>query len=132
LIENLGALVNLEELWLGKNKITKLEVCFNFNNGRHKANTEQNLDKLRKLRILSIQSNRITKLEGLDSLTELEEFYISNNGIKKLEGLENNVCSSVLGSKGLLKMLRTEKTYHNRRLKQLHTDYREPISFDAT
>jgi protein phosphatase 1 regulatory subunit 7 len=25
-IENLEALVNLEELWLGKNKITKLEV----------------------------------------------------------------------------------------------------------
>lgn len=25
-IENLDALVNLEELWLGKNKITKLEV----------------------------------------------------------------------------------------------------------
>ena len=26
-IENLDALVNLEELWLGKNKITKLEAC---------------------------------------------------------------------------------------------------------
>lgn len=25
-IENLDTLVNLEELWLGKNKITKLEV----------------------------------------------------------------------------------------------------------
>ena len=25
-IENLDALVNLEELWLGKNKISKLEV----------------------------------------------------------------------------------------------------------
>ena len=27
-IENLDALANLEELWLGKNKITKLEVGF--------------------------------------------------------------------------------------------------------
>ena len=27
-IENLDTLVNLEELWLGKNKIMKLEVCF--------------------------------------------------------------------------------------------------------
>ena len=26
-IENLDALVNLEELWLGKNKIAKLEVA---------------------------------------------------------------------------------------------------------
>ena len=26
-IENLDTLVNLEELWLGKNKIMKLEVC---------------------------------------------------------------------------------------------------------
>jgi protein phosphatase 1 regulatory subunit 7 len=27
-IENLDALINLEELWLGKNKIIKLEVCY--------------------------------------------------------------------------------------------------------
>lgn len=27
-IEGLENLVNLEELWLGKNKIVKLEVCF--------------------------------------------------------------------------------------------------------
>ena len=26
-LEGLEALVNLEELWVGKNKITKLEVC---------------------------------------------------------------------------------------------------------
>ena len=26
-IENLDALVNLEELWLGKNKLSKIEVC---------------------------------------------------------------------------------------------------------
>ncbi|KAG9050097.1 hypothetical protein FS837_007620 [Tulasnella sp. UAMH 9824] len=73
-IENLDALVNLEELWLGKNKITKLE----------------NLSALQKLRILSIQSNRIVKLEGLENLTELEELYISHNGLERLEGLDNN------------------------------------------
>ncbi|KIO34598.1 hypothetical protein M407DRAFT_240458 [Tulasnella calospora MUT 4182] len=73
-IENLDALVNLEELWLGKNKITKLE----------------NLSGLHKLRILSIQSNRIVKLEGLEDLTELEELYISHNGVERLEGLDNN------------------------------------------
>jgi protein phosphatase 1 regulatory subunit 7 len=68
-------LVNLEELWLGKNKITKL----------------QNLSALSSLRILSIQSNRITAIEGLDELHNLEELYLSHNGVKKIEGLEKNV-----------------------------------------
>jgi protein phosphatase 1 regulatory subunit 7 len=40
---------------------------------------------------LSIQSNRITKIEGLESLTALEELYLSHNGLTKIEGLENNV-----------------------------------------
>ena len=57
---------------MGKNKIRKLE----------------NLN-LPNLTILSIQSNRITKLEGLDALVNLEEFYISDNGLKKIEGLDN-------------------------------------------
>ena len=51
----------------------------------------QNLGALKNLRILSIQSNRITKIEGLESLENLEEFYISHNGIQRIEGLENNV-----------------------------------------
>jgi Leucine Rich repeats (2 copies) len=51
----------------------------------------QNLSTLQRLRILSIQSNRITKLEGLDSLISLEELYISHNGLTKIEGLEHNV-----------------------------------------
>ncbi|KAM5538539.1 hypothetical protein V8D89_007872 [Ganoderma adspersum] len=74
-LEGLEGLVNLEELWVGKNKITKLE----------------NLGAVKKLRILSIQSNRITKIEGLESLENLEEFYISHNGVQRIEGLENNV-----------------------------------------
>ncbi|KAG9016641.1 hypothetical protein FRB90_002708 [Tulasnella sp. 427] len=69
------ALVNLEELWLGKNKIIKLE----------------NLAHLCKLRILSIQSNRIVKLEGLEGLVDLEELYISHNGLERLEGLDKNM-----------------------------------------
>ncbi|OAX41182.1 L domain-like protein [Rhizopogon vinicolor AM-OR11-026] len=73
-IEGLDALVNLEELWLGKNKLTKLE----------------NLSKLSRLKILSLQSNRITKIEGLDQLVSLEELYLSHNGVERLEGLENN------------------------------------------
>ena len=46
---------------------------------------------MRKLKILSLQSNRIIKLEGLEELKELDQLYLSHNGIKRLEGLENNV-----------------------------------------
>jgi len=74
-IEGLNALENLEELWLGKNKIGRLE----------------NLGNLRRLRVLSIQSNRLTRLEGLDDLENLEELYLSHNGIERLEGLQRNL-----------------------------------------
>jgi protein phosphatase 1 regulatory subunit 7 len=46
---------------------------------------------LKKLRILSIQSNRITKIEGLEELHSLEELYLSHNGVELIEGLEHNV-----------------------------------------
>ncbi|ETW83079.1 hypothetical protein HETIRDRAFT_126398 [Heterobasidion irregulare TC 32-1] len=71
-IENLDALVNLEELWLGKNKITKLE----------------NLGNLKRLKILALQSNRLTKIE--------EELYLSHNGVQKLEGLQHNLRLTTL------------------------------------
>jgi len=51
----------------------------------------QGLESLKKLKILSLQSNRITTLEGLEELKELDQLYLSHNGIKRLEGLENNV-----------------------------------------
>lgn len=64
-----------------------LEVSFSF------IIPGQNLDKVVKLRLLSIQSNRITKIEGLDALVNLEELYMSHNGLTKLEGLDKNVGS---------------------------------------
>jgi len=88
-IENLEKLVHLTELWLGKNKIRTLEVslllwsCIRADG--------KNLDTFKSLKILSLQSNRITKLEGLEGLTNLEEIYLSHNGLKKIEGLEHNV-----------------------------------------
>lgn len=51
----------------------------------------QNLSTLTNLKILSIQSNRLTKIEGLENLTSLEEFYISHNALTEISGLENNV-----------------------------------------
>lgn len=51
----------------------------------------QNLSALKRLRILALQSNRVTKIEGLEGLENLEELYLSHNGVKRLEGLEHNV-----------------------------------------
>ena len=79
-IENLDTLTSLEQLWLGKNKITSLD----------------GLSSLTNLTILSIQSNHLTSLEGLCTLTALEELYISHNNIAQLSGLEHNTSLRVI------------------------------------
>jgi len=52
---------------------------------------KQNLSALKKLKILSIQSNRLTVIEGLEELESLEEIYLSHNGIERIQGFEHNV-----------------------------------------
>ncbi|KAH0561940.1 hypothetical protein GP486_003358, partial [Trichoglossum hirsutum] len=79
-IENLDTLAALEELWLGKNKITELK----------------NISHLQNLKILSIQSNRLTRLEGLDSLVNLQEVYVSHNALTEISGLDHNTNLHVL------------------------------------
>ncbi|CAK7268906.1 protein phosphatase regulatory subunit Sds22 [Sporothrix epigloea] len=61
----------LEELWLAKNKITSL----------------QGLAGLPKLRLLSIQSNRIHDLSPLKDVPTLEELYVSHNALTSLVSL---------------------------------------------
>jgi len=89
----------LEELWLGKNKITKLEVSFPTYSPVYRISNFpsspflfylQNISTLSSLRVLSIQSNRLTTLSdsGLSELKNLEELYVSHNGLTKIEGLE--------------------------------------------
>jgi len=60
----------------------------------------KNLATFSSLKILSIQSNRITKMENLEGLTALEELYLSHNGLTKIEGLDKNVggCRPESGS----------------------------------
>lgn len=40
---------------------------------------------------LSLQNNRLVKIEGLEKLVNLTELYVSENGIEKIENLENNI-----------------------------------------
>jgi protein phosphatase 1 regulatory subunit 7 len=73
-IGGLDTLTGLEELWLGKNKITEIK----------------GLSALSNLKILSIQSNRLKEITGLESLTSLEELHISHNLLTSISGLEQN------------------------------------------
>ncbi|KVH93877.1 Leucine-rich repeat-containing protein, partial [Cynara cardunculus var. scolymus] len=69
-IENLQNLTNLQELWLGRNRIKAINLC-----------------GLKCIKKLSLQSNRLTSMKGLEECTALEELYLSHNGIVKMEGL---------------------------------------------
>lgn len=70
----------MEELWLAKNKITDLT----------------GLASLPKLRLLSIQANRIRDLSPLADVPDLEELYISYNALETLNGLEHNTKLRIL------------------------------------
>lgn len=78
-MENLGTLVNLQELWLGRNRIRAVNLC-----------------GLKCLRKVSLQSNRLTSMKGFEECVTLEELYLSHNGISKMEGLSTLVNLRVL------------------------------------
>ncbi|PKA63390.1 putative LRR receptor-like serine/threonine-protein kinase [Apostasia shenzhenica] len=71
-MENLQTLINLEELWLGRNRIKVVNLC-----------------GLKCIRKISLQSNRLTSTLGFQACLALEELYLSHNGISKLEGLSS-------------------------------------------
>ena len=50
----------------------------------------QHLSLLSNLRILSVQSNRLTKIQGLESLRNLQELHIADNSLTELSGLDGN------------------------------------------
>lgn len=52
------------------------------------------------LKVLSIQSNRLTRIAGLDTLPQLEELYISHNSLTEITGLESNTALRVLDISG--------------------------------
>ncbi len=57
---------------------------------------KQNMSQLKNLKILSIQSNRLTQISGISELPNLEELYISHNALTEISNLDNNVGLRVL------------------------------------
>lgn len=89
-VENLESLTNLEELWLGKNKITEIKVLPPFSLSlsptplllsSNPPSYTQNISHLSTLKILDLKSNRLTHISNLSSLPSLEELYISHNAL---------------------------------------------------
>jgi len=102
---------SVEELYLYKNKLTKIEGLINLINLKvlrfgherdegdqtKKENIESNeitkiegLENLVKLEVLNINSNKLSKIEGLDTLCELKDLDLGYNyHIKKIENLDN-------------------------------------------
>ncbi|MBN2153591.1 MAG: leucine-rich repeat domain-containing protein, partial [Candidatus Lokiarchaeota archaeon] len=65
--------INLNSLFLGENRIKKIE----------------GLDNLNKLNYLKLAENEIEKIEGLDNLINLTDINLRKNKISKIEGLEH-------------------------------------------
>jgi protein phosphatase 1 regulatory subunit 7 len=70
-IENLDSLTQLQQLWLGRNRISEIA----------------NLRSLTNVRQLSLQANRLESMAGVGVMLGLEELYLSQNGIKRMEDL---------------------------------------------
>ena len=49
---------------------------------------DQSVSHLQNLKILSIQSNRLTQISGLDGLINLEELYLAHNALTEISGLD--------------------------------------------
>lgn len=77
-----------------------------------------------KLECLSLQSNRIVKLENLDKLVNLTELYISENGIERIENLAENKALETLDlAKNRVKVL--ENLDHLACLEELWVGFNE-------
>jgi hypothetical protein len=95
LLENLNTLIDLEELILDNNRISKiqsLDTLINLKKLSLKNNNIskiEGLNKLSKLEVLNLENNKISELEGLNNLINLKELNLWDNQIKELKGLEN-------------------------------------------
>lgn len=67
-MDGLQQLTSLQSLWLGKNKIEKIE----------------HVGQMQVLKQLDVQSNRLTALSGLEELSSLRELYLAHNRIVRI------------------------------------------------
>jgi len=65
--------------------------------GGNKIKRTKGLEKLKKLKVLSLSHNRLTKIKGLENFPELEELYLFGNPITRIEGLDRLPCLRELG-----------------------------------
>nr|XP_029121304.1 protein phosphatase 1 regulatory inhibitor subunit PPP1R7 homolog [Elaeis guineensis] len=97
-LEHLHALRILE---LGSNRLRVMENLQTLTNlqelwlGRNRIRTV-NLCGLKCIRKISLQSNRLTCMTGFQECVALEELYLSHNGIQKMEGLATLVNLHIL------------------------------------
>ncbi|PIA42790.1 hypothetical protein AQUCO_02000320v1 [Aquilegia coerulea] len=104
IMEKIETLTNLQELWLGRNRIRTVNLC-----------------GLKCIRKISLQSNRLTSMTGFQDCVALEELYLSHNGISKMEGLSTLVNLRVLdvssnkltGVEGIENLTRLEDLWLN-------------------
>jgi protein phosphatase 1 regulatory subunit 7 len=66
----------LQELYLCQNKISSVSLI-------------TALGHFKRLKVLELGANRLSRIEGLEGLVELEELYLGKNKISKLEGLDS-------------------------------------------
>lgn len=69
-MDGIEKLTQLKELWLGRNRLTTVNMC-----------------GLTSLTRISIQSNHLTSMRGFEACVLLEELYLSHNAITEMEGL---------------------------------------------
>ncbi|XP_026661486.2 protein phosphatase 1 regulatory inhibitor subunit PPP1R7 homolog isoform X2 [Phoenix dactylifera] len=113
----------LEELYVSKNEVTKMEELEHLDAlrilelGSNRLRVMENLQTLKNLqelwlgrnrirmvnlcglkciRKISLQSNRLTSMTGFQECIALEELYLSHNGIQKMEGLATLVNLRIL------------------------------------
>ncbi|KAL2613173.1 hypothetical protein R1flu_024865 [Riccia fluitans] len=69
-MDGIQKLTKLRELWLGRNRITTVNMC-----------------GLTSLTRISVQSNHLTSMRGFEACVLLEELYLSHNKLTEMEGL---------------------------------------------
>nr|MDO8116817.1 leucine-rich repeat domain-containing protein [Candidatus Sigynarchaeota archaeon] len=95
-IEGLDHLKSLKTLWLIGNQVQRIEGLDSLTElvdlrlSKNKILTIQGLETLKNLKNLELKDNQISEISSLDHLASLDALYLSDNHIHVIENLENN------------------------------------------